>query len=139
MQIRLPRVLGTFIARRLTARAIQPGAVIHPPAALNVSGRTLLYFKSEGCAPCDGIDLFIGRLASASGLSLRVVDARRGALPEHGYGDGLLLDKTGELRRAYRVNVFPTLILTDEHGRVERVIVGGEADEGAIRAGLGLT
>lgn len=50
--------------------------MVKPPATLALSGRTLLYFKSGGCVPCDSIDLFIGRLASASDLALRVVDAR---------------------------------------------------------------
>jgi hypothetical protein len=75
LRLKLPRFLSTAIEKRLTAATVQPGTVVEPPAALGVSGRMLLHFKSEGCAPCDGIDLFIGRLAWASDLALRVVDA----------------------------------------------------------------
>lgn len=64
MQLKLPRFLGTAIEKRLTAATVRPGAVVQPPTVLGVSGRTLLYFKSEGCTPCDGIALFLGRLAS---------------------------------------------------------------------------
>ncbi|CAM3508120.1 hypothetical protein DEFR109230_00220 [Deinococcus frigens] len=58
---------------------------------------------------CDRLDMFIGRLASASGLDLRVIDARRGELPEHGYGEQLLLDAGGKIGRAYSVRSFPHL------------------------------
>lgn len=138
LRIKVPRILGSAIEKLLTRSTVQPGAVVPPPAALSLTRRTLLYFKSEGCAPCAGIDLFIGRLAASYGLDLRMVDARRGAAPAASYGGPLLLDGSGELRRAYGVHVFPTLILTGADGHVERVLVGGGADEEPIRRGLGL-
>lgn len=138
IRLRFPFFLGHAIGNLLTRSAVKAEQTVPPPPALGLTRRTLLYFKSEGCAPCDGIDLFIGRLAASAGLDLRVVDARRGELPEHGYGDGLLLDRDGSLRRSYGVRVFPTLLVTGPGGQVERVLVGAEADERQIRAGLGL-
>jgi len=140
MQLRLkvPRFVGGVLEGLLSRSTVKAGQAVAPPPALGLTRRTLLYFKSEGCAPCDGIDLFIGRLVASSGLDLRVVDARRGEGPEDVYGGSLLLDRDGALRRAYGVQVFPTLLVTDTGGRIERVIVGGEADEGAIQRELGL-
>lgn len=138
IRLRLPSFLGRAIGSWLTRSTVKAGQTTPPPPALGLTRRTLLYFKSEGCAPCDGIDLFIGQLAASSGLDLRVVDARRGEAPEEGYGGPLLLDRDGTLRRAYGVQVFPTLLVTDPGGRVERVLTGVQADEEQIRTGLGL-
>ncbi|MPY65227.1 hypothetical protein F8S09_00770 [Deinococcus sp. SDU3-2] len=138
IRLRLPAFLGRALGSLLTRSAVKAGQTVAPPPALGLTRRSLLYFKSEGCAPCDGIDLFIGQLAASSDLDLRVVDARRGEVPEQVYGGSLLLDRDGTLRRAYGVNVFPTLLVTGPGGQVERVLVGAEADEAQIRAGLGL-
>ncbi|MDV6374482.1 TlpA family protein disulfide reductase [Deinococcus arenicola] len=138
IKLKVPPFVGSLLERLFSIFTVKPGATVPPPSALKVTRRTLLYFKSEGCVGCDRLDMFIGRLASASGLDLRVIDARRGDLPEHGYGEQLLLDTGGKIGRAYRVGVFPTLILTNPAGGVERVMVGGSSEEGAIRAGLGL-
>ena len=137
IKLRVPPLIGSLLERLFSASTARAGATVPPPPALGLTHRTLLYFKSEGCVGCDKLDLFIGRLAPASGLALRVIDARRGTLPAHGYGDQLLLDTDGKVGRAYGVRVFPTLILTDPAGAVERVMVGS-SEEGAIRAGLGL-
>lgn len=137
IKLRVPPFVGSLLERLFSASTVRVGATVQPPPALALTRRTLLYFKSEGCVGCDKLDMFIGRLASASGLDLRMIDARRGELPEDGYGEQLLLDQDGEIRRAYRVHVFPTLILTGPAGGVERVMVG-DSEEGAIRAGLGL-
>ncbi len=136
--LKLPRGVGSLLRRVLTASTVRAGATVPPPPALGLTGRTLLYFKAEGCVGCDRLDLFIGRLAHVCGLDLRVIDARRGELPEHGYGEQLMLDRGRRIGRAYGVRVFPTLVLTGPSGRVERVVVGGSPEEGAIRAGLGL-
>ncbi|GGM07881.1 TlpA family protein disulfide reductase [Deinococcus aerophilus] len=138
IRLRVPPVIGVLLERLLTASTVRAGATVPPPPALELTGRTLLYFKAEGCVGCDRLDLFIGRLACACGLDLRVIDARRGELPEHGYGEQLVLDHGGRIGRAYRVGVFPTLVLTGPAGVIERVVVGGSPEEGAIRAGLGL-
>lgn len=138
LRIKVPRWVGVALSRRLARSTTRPGSVVPPPAPLALTRRSLLYFKSEGCAPCDGIDLFIGRLAASAGLDLRVIDARRGQVLEHGYGGPLLLDRTGEIGRAYGVQVFPTLLVTTAGGEVERVLVGGEADEHVVRERLGL-
>ncbi|MFK7603096.1 TlpA family protein disulfide reductase [Deinococcus sp. SM5_A1] len=136
--LKVPPFIGSLLERLFSASTVKSGAIVQPPHALKLTRRTLLYFKSEGCVGCDKLDMFIGRLAAASGLGLRVIDARRGELPEHGYGEQLLLDTGGRIGRAYRVRVFPTLVLTNPAGEVERVMVGGSSEEGAIRAGLGL-
>lgn len=138
IRLRLPPFLGRALGALLTRSAVKAGQTVAPPPALGLTRRTLLYFKSEGCAPCDGIDLFIGRLAASGGLDLRVVDAQRGEVSEQAYGGPLLLDRDGSLRRAYGVQVFPTLLVTGPGGQVERVLVGADADEGQIRTGLGL-
>ena len=138
IRLRLPSFLGRALGALLARSTVKAGQTVTPPSALGLTRRTLLYFKSEGCAPCDGIDLFVGRLAAAGGLDLRVVDARRGEVPEQVYGGSLLLDRDGSLRRAYGVNVFPTLLVTGPDGEVERVLVGADANEAQIRAGLGL-
>lgn len=138
IRLRLPAFLGRALSALLTRSTVKAGRTVTPPPTLGLTRRTLLYFGSEGCAPCDGIDLFIGRLAAGSGLDLQVVDARRGEAPEEGYGGSLLLDRDGSLRRAYGVNVFPTLLVAGPGGQVERVLVGADADEAQIRAGLGL-
>lgn len=138
IRLRLPPILGRALGALLARSTVKAGQTVAPPPSLGLTRRTLLYFKSEGCAPCAGIDLFIGRLAASSGLDLRVVDARRGEVPEQVYGGSLLLDRDGSLRRAYGVQVFPTLLVTGPGGQVERVLVGTDADEGQIRSGLGL-
>ncbi|CAM4100556.1 TlpA family protein disulfide reductase [Deinococcus marmoris] len=139
IKLKVPPFVGSLLERLFSASTVKPGANVQPPHALKLTRRTLLYFKSEGCVGCDKLDMFIGRLASASGLDLRVIDARRGELPEHGYGEQLLLDTGGRIGRAYRVRVFPTLVLTNPAGEVERVMVGGSSEEEAIRVRLGLT
>ncbi|MBZ9751195.1 hypothetical protein K7W42_09995 [Deinococcus sp. HMF7604] len=142
IRLKLPRPVGRLLARLLTARTVCPGAVVLPPAALKVQGPTLLYFKTEACVACDGLDLCVGQLAASAGLELRVIDARRGELPPHAYGDALLLDEGGEVRRAYGIRVFPTLVLTSPGGHIERVVMEvpeePEAARGAVIAGLGL-
>ncbi|WP_104990178.1 thioredoxin family protein [Deinococcus sp. NW-56] len=138
IRLRLPPFLGRALGHLLTRSTAKAGQTVPPPPALGLTRRSLLYFKSEGCAPCDGIDLFIGRLAAAGGLDLRVVDARRGEVPEQVYGGSLLLDREGSMRRAYGVRVFPTLLVTGPGGQVERVLVGADANEEQVRAGLGL-
>ena len=122
IRIRLPRPLGALLTRLVAARTVQPGAVVPPPAALNVTRRTLLSFKTEACVACDTLDVFLGQLAHTHGLDLRVIDARRGDLPPHAYGDALHLDTDGSLRRPYRVQVYPTLVLTGPDGRIEAVV-----------------
>lgn len=122
IRIRLPRPLGALPSRLIAARTIQPGAVVPPPAALNVTRRTLLSFKTEACVACDTLDVFLGQLAHTHGLDLRVIDARRGDLPPHAYGDALHLDANGSLRRPYHVQVYPTLVLTGPDGRIEAVV-----------------
>ncbi|BBN93599.1 hypothetical protein DEIGR_102918 [Deinococcus grandis] len=81
VHIRLPRPIGALLGRLIAARTVQPGAVVPPPAALNVTRRTLLSFKTEACVACDTLDVFLGQLAHTHGLDLRVIDARRGDLP----------------------------------------------------------
>lgn len=122
VRIRLPRPIGALLGRLIAARTVQPGAVVPPPAALNVTRRTLLSFKTEACVACDTLDVFLGQLAHTHGLDLRVIDARRGDLPPHAYGDALHLDTDGSLRRPYRVQVYPTLVLTGPDGRIEAVV-----------------
>lgn len=139
IKIKLPPLFDSIITRLLTNATVKAGATIPPSPALNLNRRTLLYFKSVGCIGCDELDMFIGRLTSASGLDLRVIDARRSEMPEHAYGDQLLLDKDGSIGRTYRIRMFPTLILTTPAGEIERVMAGASSKEEAIRAGLGLT
>ncbi|WP_162485432.1 TlpA family protein disulfide reductase [Deinococcus deserti] len=117
----------------------RPGEIIHPPAALNLKRRTLLYFKAEACIGCDQMDRYIARLAATGGVDLRVIDARRGDLPEHAYGDQLLLDSRGELWKQYRVRAFPTLVLTSAAGDVESTLVGNPENEAQVRSQLGLS
>ncbi|MVN85740.1 hypothetical protein GO986_03065 [Deinococcus sp. HMF7620] len=142
IRLKLPQPIGRLLARLLTARTVRPGAVILPPAALKVQGPTLLYFKTEACVACEGLDLWVGQLAASAGLKLRVIDARRGEVPLHAYGDDLLLDEGGEVRRAYGIRVFPTLVLTNPSGDIERVVMAvpedPEAARRAVTAGLGL-
>ncbi|MFD1730863.1 TlpA family protein disulfide reductase [Deinococcus malanensis] len=138
VQIRLPRFLGPLMDQLVAASGPRPGETI-PLPSLNLTRRTLLYFKAEACVGCDQIDLFIGRLAATAGVDLRVIDARRGTLPDHAYGEQLVLDRGAELRRQYRVRVFPTLVLTSVAGKIEGALVGGPKDEAQISARLGLT
>jgi hypothetical protein len=138
IKIRVPPFIGSIITHLLTTATVKTGATVSPSPALNLTRRTLLYFKSVGCVGCDELDMFIGRLASASGLDLRVIDARRSEMPEHAYGDQLLLDKDGSIGRAYGIRIFPTLVLTTSAGKIEKVIAGASSKEESIRAGLGL-
>lgn len=138
IKLKVPPLLGSVLTRLFTAATVKAGAVIPPASALNLTRRTLLYFKSVGCVGCDELDMFIGRLASTSGLDLRVIDARRSEMPEHAYGDQLLLDKDGSIGRAYGVRMFPTLVLTTPAGEIEKVMAGASSREEEIRAGLGL-
>ena len=89
---------------------------------------------------CDTLDVFLGQLAHAHGLDLRVIDARRGDLPPHAYGDALHLDTDGSLRRPYRVQVYPTLVLTGPDGRIEAVVtdVPEQDAQASVTRGLGL-
>ncbi|WP_155298890.1 hypothetical protein [Deinococcus kurensis] len=143
VRIRLPRPIGALLSRLIAARTVQPGAVVPPPAALNVTRRTLLSFKTEACVACvacDTLDVFLGQLAHTHGLDLRVIDARRGDLPSHAYGDALHLDADGSLRRPYRVQVYPTLVLTGPDGRIEAVVtnVPEQDAQASVTRGLGL-
>lgn len=138
IKLNVPPFVGSILDRLFAASTVKAGATVQPPHALKLTRRTLLYFKSEGCVGCDRLDMFIGRLASASGLDLWVIDVRHGELPEHSYGEQLLLDTGGRMGRTYGVRVFPTLVVTNPAGNAERVMVGGSSEEEAIRTGLGL-
>lgn len=138
LKIRVPKFIGRWLDQRFQASLPRPGSTVIPPSELGLTRRTLLYFKAEHCVACGPLEMFIGQLASQNGLDLRVIDFRRGELPETVYGDQLLLDKDGSVGKRYRVSVFPTLVLTDEHGLIGGALAGvSERDK--VAAGLGLT
>lgn len=137
VQIKLPAFCKPVLEGALRRMSLRVGEFVPPPPALELRERTLLYFKTEACVACDGLDLFVGQLAASRGLDLRVIDARRGAVPEQGYGGALRLDRDGRLRRAYRVRMFPTLVLMAPGGRVDAVHLGG-GTAAQIQAALGL-
>ncbi|UBV44734.1 hypothetical protein LAJ19_16385 (plasmid) [Deinococcus taeanensis] len=138
MQIKVPQWLGQFIEKRLAARLPRRGDQVTPCKQLRLTRRTLLYFKAEQCVACGTVEMYIGQLAAANNLDLRVIDFRRGELPEAVYGGQLLLDQTREIGRRYRVFSFPTLVITDEHGVIEGAIAGGAVDRADVSARLGL-
>ena len=135
MQIKVPKFIGKFIEKAIESASLKPGDVVRHPDALQVNGRTLLYFKADACVGCDQLDVFIGQLSKQNSTDLRVIDARKGQLPEDIYGGQLLLDQDGTLRRTYKVSMFPTLILLSESGRVEAVLIG-QSDVNDVKRGL---
>lgn len=138
MPIKVPRFVGQWIAKRLQASLPQPGTTVTPPSELALTRRSLLYFKAENCVACGPLELFIGQLAAQNGLDLRVIDYRKGELPETVYGGQLLLDKGGSIGKCYGVRMFPTLILTDERGLIGATCAG-ESERDRVAAELGLT
>ncbi|WP_157451124.1 TlpA family protein disulfide reductase [Deinococcus puniceus] len=138
IKIKLPRVLGTVLDKVFSMSVPKAGSVRPPPTVLTLTKQTLLYFKAEACVGCDQLDMFVGRFAAAHQLDIRVIDARRGDLPEHGYGDQLILDADGRIRKGYGVYAFPTLIVTDPLGRIHAALVGGDIDEHTLGGRLKL-
>lgn len=138
MQIKVPRWLGQAIEKRLAAGLPQLGDQVTPCEQLQLTRKTLLYFKAEHCVACGTVEMHIAQLAATNNLDLRVIDFRRGELPEAVYGGQLLLDHKREIGRRYRVVSFPTLVITDEQGIIGGAIAGGTMDRADVSARLGL-
>ena len=75
--------------------------------------------------------------AQQVGLVPRVIDDRKGELPETVYGGQLLLDTDRSIGQRYGVQVFPTLIPTDERWLISATCAGeGERDRVTTKLGL---